>query len=65
MDKPAFTRTNLSDVRVIMAIMRVHVKELLCQALTGQIPILKCPLSGAHGRLWLPPVMSGIKWHCF
>jgi hypothetical protein len=30
MEKPAFTRVNLSDVRVIMAIMRVPVLELLC-----------------------------------
>jgi hypothetical protein len=31
MERPAFTRMNLSDVRMIMAIMRVLVKELLCQ----------------------------------
>jgi hypothetical protein len=32
MEKPAFTRVNLSNVRVNMAIMHVHVEELLCQA---------------------------------
>jgi hypothetical protein len=49
MEKPAFTRTNLSDVRVIMVIMRVPVVELLCQAETGWISVLKYLLSGAHG----------------
>jgi hypothetical protein len=29
MEKPAFTRANLSDVRVIMAIMHVPVVDLL------------------------------------
>jgi hypothetical protein len=32
MEKPAFTRANLSNARVNMAIMHVHVEELLCQA---------------------------------
>jgi hypothetical protein len=31
MVKPAFNRANLFDVRVILAIMRVLVGELLCQ----------------------------------
>jgi hypothetical protein len=35
MEKPTFTRMNLSDVRVIMAIMRVLVEELLCKVVTG------------------------------
>jgi hypothetical protein len=35
MKMPAFIRVNLSDVRVIMMIMRVSVVELLCQAATG------------------------------
>jgi hypothetical protein len=35
MEKPAFTRVNLSDVRVIMMIMCVLVEKLLCQAVTG------------------------------
>jgi hypothetical protein len=37
MEKPAFTRTNLSDVRVIMTIMRILGKELLCQVTMGWI----------------------------
>jgi hypothetical protein len=65
MEKPAFTRANLSDVRVIMAIKRVLMVELLCQAVTGWIPVLECPLSGACGCLWLRPIMSGIKWRSF
>jgi hypothetical protein len=64
MEKPAFTTVNLSDVRVIMVIRRVLVEELLCQAVTGQIPVLECLLSGAHGYLWLSPIMPGIKWCC-
>jgi hypothetical protein len=47
MEKSAFTRIDLTDVRVIMVIMRVPVKELLCQAVTGWIPVLKCIMSGA------------------
>jgi hypothetical protein len=35
MEKPAFTKVNLSDVRVIMAIMCVPVVELLCQVSMG------------------------------
>jgi hypothetical protein len=35
MEKPAFTRACLSDVRVIMTIMRVPVVEQLCQAVIG------------------------------
>jgi hypothetical protein len=35
MERLAFTKANLSDVRVIMMIMRVLVEELLCQAVTG------------------------------
>jgi hypothetical protein len=45
MEKPASIRVNLSDVRVIMTIMCVPMKELLCQTATGQISILKCQLS--------------------
>jgi hypothetical protein len=30
MDMPAFNRTNISDIRVIMAIMCVLMDELLC-----------------------------------
>jgi hypothetical protein len=35
MEKPAFTRVNLSDVRVIMTIMRALVEEMLYQVVTG------------------------------
>jgi hypothetical protein len=35
MEKPAFTKACLSDVRVIMAIMCVPGVDLLCQAATG------------------------------
>jgi hypothetical protein len=51
MEKPTFTGANLSNVRVIMVIMCVLVEELLCQAVTGWILVLKCLLSCARGRL--------------
>jgi hypothetical protein len=51
MEKPALIDVSLSDVSVIMAIMRVPLEELLCQAATGHIPILKYMLSGARGCL--------------
>jgi hypothetical protein len=35
MEKLTFTRACLSNVRVIMAIMRVPLVELLCQAVIG------------------------------
>jgi hypothetical protein len=44
MRKPSFTRVNLSDVRVIMAIMRVLMEELLCQVTTGWNLVLECLL---------------------
>jgi hypothetical protein len=65
MEKHTFKRMNLSDVRVIMMIMRVLVKDVLCQALMRWIPVLELPLSGVRGRLWLRHVMPGIKWRCF
>jgi hypothetical protein len=43
---------NLSDVRVIMMIIRVLMEELLCQTV---IPVLKHLLSGAR---WMPIAMS-------
>jgi hypothetical protein len=61
MEKPAFTRANLSDIRVIMTIMRVPVKELLCQAVTGQIPLLKCLWSSMRRSLWSHPIVLNIK----
>jgi hypothetical protein len=48
-----------------MVIMRVLVEELLCQAVTGRILVLKCSLSDAHGLLWLCPIVPGMKCHCF
>jgi hypothetical protein len=53
MEKSTFTRANLSDVRVIMEIMRVLVEEFLYQAVTGQNLVLEC--------LWLHPVISAIN----
>jgi hypothetical protein len=35
-----FTKTCLSDVRVIMVFMRVSLVELLCKMVMGRIPIL-------------------------
>jgi hypothetical protein len=49
MEKPAFISACLADVKVIMAIMCVPVVELLCQMMTGWIPVPKC----------LPPNVSG------
>jgi hypothetical protein len=54
-------RASLFDVTVIMALMCVHVVELLCQAVTGQIPSLKFLLPGVRRCLWLCVVLSGIK----
>jgi hypothetical protein len=65
MEKPIFTRMNLSDVRLIMMIMHVLMEELLCQVVTELILVLECLLLGARGCLWLHPVMTGIKWRCF
>jgi hypothetical protein len=65
MEKPTFTKVSLSDVRVIMAIMRVHVVELLCQTAMGWIPVLKYFLLGACGRLWPCSIMPRIKCRRF
>jgi hypothetical protein len=51
MEKPAFTRVNLPNVRVIMTIMRVPVVERLCHAVMGRISTLKCLLLGKCGCL--------------
>jgi hypothetical protein len=61
MEKPTFTRMNLSGAKVIMVIMHVDVGELLCQAVMGWIPVHECPSSDACGLMWLHPVMPGIK----
>jgi hypothetical protein len=49
MEKLAFTRTCLSDVRVIMTIMCVVLVELPCQAMMGWIFALAYLLPGARG----------------
>jgi hypothetical protein len=49
MKKPTFTRACLSDVRVIMVIIRVPLVELLCQAVMEWIPVLEYLLSGVRG----------------
>jgi hypothetical protein len=53
MEKPASTKMKLSDVRVIMAIMCVHVGELLCQAVTGGIHVVSVVT-----RAWGPIITS-------
>jgi hypothetical protein len=65
MEKPAFARVNLSDVRVIIVIMHVPMVELLCQVSMGQIPVLECLLSSVHGCLSPCLVVPGIKCHGF
>jgi hypothetical protein len=65
MEKPTFTRMNLSGVRVIMAIMCAPTGELLCQVVMGWILVLKCPLSDARRVLWLRAIMLGIKCRRF
>jgi hypothetical protein len=65
MEKPAFTRVSLSNVRVIMMIMCVPVVELICQAVMKWIPVLKYLLCGACGHLWPRPIVPCIKCHRF
>jgi hypothetical protein len=60
MENPAFIGVSLSDVRVIMTIMHVHVVELACQAVMERIPVLKC-LFPRHA--WVPVAMSCLAWH--
>jgi hypothetical protein len=48
-----------------MAILRVLVEKLLCQAMMGLILVLECLLLGVHGRLWVRPFKPGIKCYCF
>jgi hypothetical protein len=65
MGKPTPIGGFLSDVRVIMMIMRILMAMSLCQAALGQVPVLECLLPGARECLWLRPVMPDIKWRCF
>jgi hypothetical protein len=62
MEKPTFTRANLSNIRVIMPIMHVPMVEFRCQAATGWIPILKYLLSGTSGHPWPCPIVPSIKY---
>jgi hypothetical protein len=63
MEKLDFTEVGLFVVRVIMAIMRAPMEELLCQVATGRILVLKYLLSGMRRNLWPCPIMPGIKCH--
>jgi hypothetical protein len=65
MEKPTFTRVNLSNVRVIVSIMRVSMVELLCQEVMGYISVLKYLLSGVRGRLWPCPIVPSINCRYF
>jgi hypothetical protein len=49
MEKPTFTRACLSDVRVIMVIVRIPLVELLCQVAVGWIPTLEYLLPSPRG----------------
>jgi hypothetical protein len=53
---------SVSDIRVIMVIMRVLMVELLCQVVTGQIPALECLLPSAREHQWLCLILYSIKW---
>jgi hypothetical protein len=61
MEKPAFIRANLSNVRVIMTIIHVPVVEFRCQAAMGWIPALKYLLSYARELLWPHTIVPVIK----
>jgi hypothetical protein len=62
MENPAFTKTSLSDGKVIMAIMYVLSLDLLCQAVMGRVPVLECLLLGARVCQRLRPILFGFKW---
>jgi hypothetical protein len=49
MEKLTFTRACLSDVSVIMTIMRVPLVQLLCHVVMGWISTLEYLLPGARG----------------
>jgi hypothetical protein len=63
MENPTFPRASLSNVRVIMEIMRILVEEFLSQTVTGRSLVLECLLLGVRGHLWLRLVLPDIKWH--
>jgi hypothetical protein len=58
MENPAFIGASLSDVKVIMMIMRILVVKLLCLAVTRWVPLLQCLLHGTHGLQRLRLIMS-------
>jgi hypothetical protein len=60
MEKLAFTRACLSDVRVIMMIMCVPLVESLWQTAMGWIPT-RVPIARRTWNPWLHPVVSGSK----
>jgi hypothetical protein len=65
MEKPALIGASLSDVKMIMTVMRVLMAKLLWQAVTGRVLVLECLLPGARGCLWLHHVLPSIKWTHF
>jgi hypothetical protein len=64
MEKLAFARACLSDVRVIMVIMHVRLVESLCQAAMGWIPT-QVPFARHVRGMWPCPVVSGGKCRLF
>jgi hypothetical protein len=65
MGKSAPIWGSLSDVRVIMTIMRILTVKSLCQAAMGWVLVLECLLLDTHGCLWLCPITLGFKWCYF
>jgi hypothetical protein len=59
MEKLAFTRAHLSNVRVNMMIVRVPLVDLLCQTMMGWILALEYLLPGTHGCMWSRLIMLG------
>jgi hypothetical protein len=51
MVKPTPIGRRLSDVRVIMTIIRLLMTKSLCQVVMGQVPVLECLLPDACGCL--------------
>jgi hypothetical protein len=60
----ALIGVSLSDVRVIMMIMRVLMVKLLCQVVMGWVPVLECLLPDTRGCQRIHPFLSGIKRRC-
>jgi hypothetical protein len=55
-------RMSLSNVKVIMMIMRALVVELLCQTVIGRISGLESLSPHTHGRRWICLTLCDIKW---